>query len=140
MDLQRHIPGKYSGKIKLMQNIILSVSGLLTKYGKDNVSIELVDIDYNEKLDVVYEILFNVTLKDLDCDECAHKPENLFKIINETLKNITTGASFGLTSETLEFKNSFSSLRGVLFNSINVSYDTINSLQFTIYIDPGQKY
>lgn len=134
----RNVPEIYLSKIKTMRNVILTTSGILSEYG-DSVKLEIADIDYHQPNNEVYEIVFELTIKDVYCSECDFEPSMVSNTINEIISKILKGCNFGLTKD-LQFKNSFNSTRGVLLFETKLWRDNFEYIIFGIFIDPGQKY
>jgi len=134
----KNLPEKYSSKIKTMKNVILTTSGLLSEYGNE-IKLEVGDIHYDQNTDKVYEIVFELSLTDVYCPECDFEPSMVSKTIEEIIEKIYKGCQFGLTPD-LQFKNSFSSMRGVLLYDCKLWRDNFEKITFGIFIDPDQKY
>jgi|LakMenEpi03Aug12_release.lakeMendotaPanAssembly.Ray.scaffolds.fasta_scaffold1536363_2 hypothetical protein len=134
-----NLPENIKKKLELMKTIILSNSGLLREYGYDQIDMRVGDVHYNQNKNEVYEIVFELTIKDVDCPECDFEPRTVGNVIQELVNKIVEGSKFGLTSD-LQFKNSFNSTRGVLLYETNLWRDNFQYIVFGIFIDPGQKY
>jgi hypothetical protein len=134
-----NLPENIKKKLELMKTIILSNSGLLREYGYDQIDMQVGDVHYNQNKNEVYEIVFELTIKDVDCPECDFEPRTVGNVIQELVNKIVEGSKFGLTSD-LQFKNSFNSTRGVLLYETNLWRDNFQYIVFGIFIDPGHKY
>ena len=134
-----NLPENIRKKLELMKTIILSNSGLLREYGYDQIDMQVGDVHYNQNKNEVYEIVFELTIKDVDCPECDFEPRTVGNVIQELVNKIVEGSKFGLTSD-LQFKNSFNSTRGVLLYETNLWRDNFQYIVFGIFIDPGHKY
>ena len=130
------IPQKFEGKVNTMKNIIMTTSRLLSEYG-NSVSIEVGDF-YNVG-DEVNEIVLEIKITDVDCPECDFEPSVISDTINEIIGKIYKGCKFGLTGD-LQFKNGFTSTRGVLLYETKLWRDNFEYLLFGVFIDPGKKY
>ena len=117
----------------------MSNSGLLREYGYDQIDMQVGDVHYNQNKNEVYEIVFELTIKDVDCPECDFEPRTVGNVIQELVNKIVEGSKFGLTSD-LQFKNSFNSTREVLLYETNLWRDNFQYIVFGIFIDPGHKY
>lgn len=134
-----NLPENIKKKIELMKTIVLSNSGLLREYGNDDIDIRVGDIDYHQPNNQVYEIVFEITIKDVYCPECDFEPRKVGDTIQELVNKIAKGSKFGLTYD-LQFKNSFNSTRGVLLYETKLWRDSFEYIIFGVFIDPGQKY
>ncbi len=65
----KNLPDKYKTKIETIKNIILTTSGILSEYGINSIKFELAD--FYESENGVEEIVFELTIKDVYCPECA---------------------------------------------------------------------
>lgn len=134
----KNVPEKYLSKIKTMKNVILTTSGLLSEYG-NSIELTIGDVAYDIKSDTIYEIVLELKLTDIYCQECDFEPSMVSTTINEIIHKIIKGCKFGLTND-LQFKNSFTSTRGVLLYETKLLGDNFEYILFGIFIDPGQKY
>ena len=134
-----NLPENIKKKLELMKTIILSNSGLLREYGYDQIDMRVGDVHYNQNKNEVYEIVFELTIKDVDCPECDFEPRTVGNVIQELVNKIVEGSKFGLTSD-LQFKNSFNTTRGVLLYETKLWRDNFEYLIFGIFLDPGEEY
>lgn len=134
-----NLPENIKKKLELMKTIILSNSGLLREYSYDQIDMRVGDVNYDQNKNEVYEIVFELTIKDVYCPECDFEPRTVGDVIQELVNKITEGSKFGLTSD-LQFKNSFNSTRGVLLYETKLWGDNFEYIVFGIFIDPGHKY
>jgi hypothetical protein len=133
----KNLPDKYKTKIETIKNIILTTSGILSEYGINSIKFELAD--FYESENGVEEIVFELTIKDVYCPECAFEVNVVSRTINEIIAKIHKGCRFGLTKE-LKFKNSFNSTRGILLYETKLWRDDFEYIVFGIFLDPGQEY
>ena len=101
----KNLPDKYKTKIETIKNIILTTSGLLSEYNK-SIELTIGDVAYDIKSDTIYEIVLELKLTDIYCQECDFEPSMVSTTINEIIRKIIKGCKFGLTND-LQFKNSF---------------------------------
>ena len=133
----RRIPEKYLQKIEVIKKAILVRSQLLSEHGK-NVKIEVSNMDYSN--DTVYEIIFDLEINDIiNCDDCAHFPEQISEVIDGYVNRVHEASRFALDKNDLSIKNG-NSLRGVLVDSFNYSFDEIRGLTLSIFFDPAESY
>jgi len=121
-------------KIEIIKKAILFSGGLVSKFGRDNVHVELMDYDLMDE-DNFYELLFGVIIKEYDCDDCSHEME-MIRFSLQEIKNIIEESSNFKVKPNLNITHG-NSTRGVLLNSFSYSYDELQNLDFTIYIDPN---
>ena len=134
----KNLPDKYKTKIETIKNIILTTSGLLSEYNK-SIELTIGDVAYDIKSDTIYEIVLELKLTDIYCQECDFEPSMVSTTINEIIHKIIKGCKFGLTND-LQFKNSFTSTRGVLLYETKLWRDNFEYIVFGIFLDPGQEY
>lgn len=120
-------------KIEIIKRAILFSSGLVSKIGKDNLSIELLDYDLLNE-DNFYELIFEVVIKEYDCDDCLHEMEIISHILEEIKSTIEESTKFKVKPN-LNISQG-NSTRGVLLNSFEFNYEVLSNLNFSIYIDP----
>ena len=132
------VPPQYTAKVEKIKNVILSRSGLISEYGVNNIKFE-VDEFYEFDNGDVSEIVFSVTLNDIECDECDFEPQMISKIILEIRSKLEDAANFYI-SPTLELKSSGNSLRGVLFYDCKLWRAEFQELTFGIFYDAGEEY
>ena len=133
-----NIPQNVISKLNVIKNVIKSTSGLYIEYG-DDVEISLAELDFNKETGEVYEIVFEMNIKDVYCPECDFEPNSISETINEIISKINKGCNFGLTSD-LQFTSSFNSTRGVLVYETKLWRDNFEYILFGIFIDPGTRY
>jgi hypothetical protein len=134
----KNLPQKIKTKIEVIKNIIATKSGLLSEYGQSGFEIKLGDITYFDADDSVTDLVLEVTLKEIYCDECDFEPENISEIILKFKEKLYKASNFYI-SKKMELKSG-SSLRGVLFYDCKIWRDTFEELRFGIFFDPGTNY
>ena len=132
------VPPQYTAKVEKIKNIILSRSGLISEYGLNNIKMEVGEFNTFED-NTVSDIVFSVTLNDIECDECDFEPQMISKIILEIRSKLEDAANFYI-SPTLELKSSGNSLRGVLFYDCKLWRAEFQELSFGIFYDVGEEY
>lgn len=120
-------------KIEIIKRAILFSAGLLSKFGRDNIHIELLDYDLIDE-DNFYELIFEVVIKQYDCDDCSHEIE-MIRFSLQEIKNIIEESSNFKVKPNLNISQG-NSTRGVLLNSFEFNYDELSNLNFSIYVDP----
>lgn len=133
----RNFPKEYIPKIEDIKKIILIRSKLLSEHGR-NVKIELEDYDYDRNKDIFYELVFYISLNNVDCGDCDFEVESLASVIQEIKDQILKGASFKLTSN-LDVVSG-NTTRGVLLSDIDYGFTEFKKLSFNLFIDPGNEY
>jgi hypothetical protein len=132
------VPPEYTAKVEKIKNIILSRSGLISKYGLDSLKIE-VDEFYDSSERGIEEIVFILRINNIDCDDCDFEPQIISKTILDIKNKLVDACSFYI-SPTLELKSSKSSLRGVLFYDCKLWRAEFQELSFGIFYDVGEEY
>ena len=138
----KKIPEKYRSKIETIKRAILVRSGLLSEFGR-SVTIELTNYDFQNIVDVenpkFYELVFLLKINtSLECDDCAHNPDDIMETINSVLNKVYKASKFFIDDD-LMIKNG-NSLRGILVEEFRFGFDEINDLSLGIYFDVGEQY
>lgn len=132
---------KIKNKLKIIENFILINSGFRTKYGNVSIKLEQIDLDYvNDNNFEVHEIVFSISFKNLECNECDFETEILSDMLFDMREEVRDFFNkFRLTKQ-LEFKSDGTSCRGVLNWGIKYATDNFDYLEFGIFLDPGDGY
>jgi len=132
---------KIKNKLKIIENFILINSGFRTKYGNVSIKLEQIDLDYvNDNNFEVHEIVFSISFKNLECNECDFETEILSDMLFDMREEVRDFFNkFRLTKQ-LEFKSDGTSCRGVLNWGIKYAMDNFDYLEFGIFLDPGDGY
>lgn len=132
---------KIKNKLKIIENFILINSGFRTKYGNVSIKLEQIDLDYvNDNNFEVHEIVFSISFKNLECNQCDFETETLSDILFGMRDEVYDFFDkFRLTKQ-LEFKSDGTSCRGVLNWGIKYAMDNFDYLEFGIFLDPGDGY
>lgn len=132
--MARIFPQKYIQKIEDIKRLVLIRSKLLSEFGNEGVKIELDDYSYDQKLDIFHELIFNVELKYIDCDDCDIEIDYLADTIKNYNSKIINGLKFKVTPK-LDIVSG-DSTRGVLLSEITYKFSEIQKLSFGVFIDP----
>jgi hypothetical protein len=95
---------------------------------------ELDDYSYDQKLDIFHELIFNIDLKSIDCDDCDIEIDYLADTIKNYNSKIINGLKFKVTPK-LDIVSG-DSTRGVLLSEITYKFSEIQKLSFGVFIDP----
>jgi len=132
--MARIFPQKYIQKIEDIKRLVLIRSKLLSEFGNEGVKIELDDYSYDQKLDIFHELIFNIDLKSIDCDDCDIEIDYLADTIKNYNSKIINGLKFKVTPK-LDIVSG-DSTRGVLVSEITYKFSEIQKLSFGVFIDP----
>jgi hypothetical protein len=131
--MARIFPQKYIQKIEDIKRLVLIRSKLLSEFGNEGVKIELDDYSYDQKLDIFHELIFNIDLKSIDCDDCDIEIDYLADTIKNYNSKIINGLKFKVTPK-LDIVSG-DSTRGVLVSEITYKFSEIQKLSFGVFID-----
>jgi hypothetical protein len=124
-------------KIDSLVNMIFVRSGISSEFGKQYSKFDT-DCDFKINSDgtfLVYELVIYVELKSVDCPECDFEIDSFMDTIKSWKSRIEESSNIGLNSD-LTPTNSFNSLRGVLLGDVSFKYSELESLGFSIHLDP----
>jgi hypothetical protein len=136
--MPRRFPEKYRQNIETIKTLIMVRSKLLSEFGKDNISIELVDHEYNQTEDYFNELVFEIIIKNVDGDDCDFYPEQISKTILKYRDRIDKSSQFHL-SDKLQISNGGGTTRGVLVNEVQFRFSEFEILSYSLFIDPSEK-
>jgi hypothetical protein len=136
----KRLPEIYNKKIDIIKKVILTRSGFLSEFGMTNISIDLIDSTYHlESNEFKFtELIFEVGLKGIDCDDCDFELESIMGLIESYKERLYEAASIFI-DENLKVKNG-NCLRGLLNFQIDYSNSTINKVVFGVFFDVGSAY
>lgn len=124
-------------RIDSLVNMIFVRSGISSEFGKQYSNFDT-DCDFKINDDgtfLVYELVIYIDLQNVDCDECDFEIDSFFDSIKSWKTRLEDSSSIGLNSD-LTPTNSFNSLRGVLLGDVSFKYSSLESLGFSIHLDP----
>ncbi len=129
-------PEKYNQSLETLKTLILVRSKLLSEFGR-YVTIELSDYQYEPKADFFYELVFDITIKNVDCGDCDFHPEEISNTILHYKDKIDNAAHFHLSPK-LQISNGTSTTRGVLINEVHMNWSEFQTLSYSLFIDPEE--
>lgn len=124
-------------RIDSLVNMIFVRSGISSEFGKQYSNFDT-ECDFKINSDgnfLVHELVIYVDLKNVDCPECDFEIDSFMDTIKSWKYKLEESSNIGLNSD-LTPTNSFNSLRGVLLGDVSFKYSDLESLGFSIHLDP----
>jgi hypothetical protein len=134
----RGFPEKYKNKIETLKRAIIIRSPLRSELGDDNISIEFTGFDYDESKDIFYELSFEVTVTNADCDDCDFDSETLGNRLVEIQKDLWKSARLKVGPQ-LSIGGG-NSCRGIITYELDFRRDEFTKIVFGLVYDPDSTY
>jgi hypothetical protein len=136
--MARNFPEKYKSKLETLKRAIIIRSPLKSELGDNNISIEVVDWDYNQSNEQFYEIHLEVIITNVECEDCYF--EGGIKIgeeLNDLMEKLMKSAKLKVGSE-LQVGGG-NSLRGIVIHEVDFSNGNFRKIVFGLVYDPNYK-
>lgn len=133
--MARNFPEKYKSKLETLKRAIIIRSPLRSELGDDNISIELADWDYNQSGEEFYEIHLEVTITDVECEDCYF--EGGMKIgeeLNILIEKLYKSAKLKVGPQ-LQIGGG-NNLRGIVTHEVEFRNEDFKKIVFGLVYDP----
>ena len=136
--MARNFPEKYKSKLETLKRAIIIRSPLRSELGDSNISIELADWDYDQSKEQFYEIHLEVTITDVECEDCYF--EGGMKIgeeLNVLMEKLMKSAKLKVGPE-LQVGGG-NNLRGIVTHEVDFKNSDFRKIVFGLVYDPDYK-
>ena len=137
--MPRNFPEKYKSKLETFKRAIIIRSPLRSELGDSNISIELADWDYDQSKEQFYEIHFEVTITNFECEDCYF--EGGMKIgeeLNVLIEKLYKSAKLKVGPQ-LQIGGG-NNLRGVVLHEVEFRNGDFKKIVLGLVYDPNYSY
>ena len=137
--MPRNFPEKYKSKLETLKRAIIIRSPLRSELGDSNISIELADCDYDQSKEQFYEIHLEVTITNVECEDCYF--EGGIKIgeeLNVLIEKLYKSAKLKVGSQ-LQIGGG-NNLRGVVLHEVEFRNGDFKKIVLGLVYDPNSSY
>jgi hypothetical protein len=131
----RNFPEKYKSKIETLKRAIIIRSPLRSELGDGNISIELADWDYDQSKEQFYELHFEVTITNVECEDCYFGGigEELINLMEKLMKSakLKVGPELQVGGG--------NNLRGIVTHEVDFKNGDFRKIVFGLVYDPDYK-
>ena len=137
----KQLPPELQTRVDILKNYVLINLGLNQQIDRNDISLELnnIDFDWKEGKKRVYEIVFDLTIKNAECDGCDFEPDAIgdnlkwyFNVVQEICK-------VGLSRD-LKLNKKTNSFRGIIIHEVNLLYSEFSEITLGLFWDPEEAY
>jgi hypothetical protein len=133
--MARNFPEKYKSKLETLKRAIIIRSPLRSEIGENNIAIRELWWDYDSTSDNFYELTLEVTITDLECENCYFDVEDIGKTLGDIVK--TLGKSTKLKLSPQLSIGGGNSLRGIATYEVIFREEKFEKIVFGLIYDPG---
>jgi len=136
--MPRNFPEKYKSKLETLKRAIIIRSPLRSELGDSNVSIELADWDYDQSNEEFYEIHLEVTITNVECEDCYFEPEKIGEEIDSLANKLYKSAKLKVGTQ-LQIGGG-NNLRGIVAHEVEFRNGDFKKIVFGLVYDPSSSY
>lgn len=133
--MARNFPEKYKSKVETLKRAIIIRSPLRSELGDDNISIELADWDYDQSKEQFYEIHFEVTITNIECEDCYF--DGIGDELNVLIEKLRKSAKLKVGPQ-LQVGGG-NNLRGITTYEVDFKNGDFRKIVFGLIYDPDYK-
>lgn len=133
--MPRNFPLQYKSKLETLKRAIIIRSPLRSELGDGNISIELTDWDYDQSKDQFYELHFEVTITNVECEDCYF--DGIGKELNNLTEKLMKSAKLKVGPE-LQVGGG-NNLRGIVTHEVDFKNGDFRKIVFGLVYDPNYK-
>jgi hypothetical protein len=137
----KQLPPELQARVDTLKNYVLINLGLNQQIDRNDISLELINIDFDwkEGKKRVYEIVFDLTIKNVDCDSCDFEPDAISDNLKQYFNVVLEICQVGLSAD-LKLNKKTNSFRGIMIHEVNLSHSEFSEISLGLFWDPEEAY
>lgn len=137
----KQLPPELQARVDILKNYVLINLGLNQQIDRNDISLELnnIDFDWKEGKKRVYEIVFDLTIKNAECDGCDFEPGAISDNLKWYFNVVQEICQVGLSRD-LKLNKKTNSFRGIMIYEVNLSYSEFTEITLGLFWDPEEAY
>lgn len=132
--MARNFPQKYKSKLETLKRAIIIRSPLRSELGDNNISIELADWDYDQSKEQFYEISLEVTITNVECEDCYFEGGMIGEELNVLIEKLYKSAKLKVGPQ-LQIGGG-DNLRGIVTHEVEFRNGDFKKIVFGLIYDP----
>lgn len=137
----KQLPPELQARVETLKNYVLINLGLNQQIDRNDISLELnnIDFDWKEGKKRVYEIVFDLTIKNAECDQCDFEPAAISDNLKWYFNVVQEICQVGLSRD-LKLNKKTNSFRGIMIYEVNLLYSEFSEITLGLFWDPEEAY
>ena len=137
----KQLPPELQAKVDTLKNYVLINLGLNQQIDRNDISLELnnIDFDWKEGKKRVYEIVFELTIKNAECDNCDFEPDAISDNLKWYFNVVQEICQVGLSAD-LKLNKKTNSFRGIIIHEVNLLHSEFSEITLGLFWDPEEAY
>ena len=136
--MARNFPEKYKNKLETLKRAIIIRSPLRSELGDSNISIELADWDYDQSNEEFYEIHLEVTITNVECEDCYFEGRMIGEELNVLIEKLYKSAKLKVGPQ-LQIGGG-NNLRGIVTHEVEFRNEDFKKIVLGLVYDPNSSY